>query len=671
MKRFFSTCFLGALILAPALSFAKSPDTGNGTVVEILSSVRDDLIQLRLEEALATLEDLLGRTDLRKQDRAEAWILRSRAHVAFGDLHAAIDDYREVLSLRPGFRPESSLVTPEAEKRFNQLRAEMISTLKLDIQPADAVLIIDGEMILPSATGTVAVLAGSRRIRLTKRGYDPLDEELDLPAGVEFAYQRQLFPNARDVVVRSWISGVQVFVDGAEAGVTARSDDVDVAAAGSLGGVLVIRDMPLGEHQFEFHLECHVPQSLKRMVTVDIMEPTQLVLPRFELERIRVPLVARADFTGAEIFVDGRKAGDLQSGMIYLCPGERYVEFKAGGRTVHSSRINVRDGEPVEIAASARPTAILAGADVWPGVLQEAATRFSLADGTDAPVDQGVADPTLWNPDDFPPDVDLVFAVLEQDDLGGGRMVLYSPVLDTFQELTPEGVDALSTPRPVWLVRAPGMRLADGSDGGGILVVAVRPDSPADRAGIVPGARLSALEDLELITVQEYRAALAATDPEKPVTLRFTAGGGEEAEPLELVVKAADSPFLAGAALRGQSQEVMAAWARVDAAAYPDRSGSAQANLALVLAEAGNFEAAVETWKRVRWGNRPGVGEGTRAYYLGISLDGLGREDEAVRAFRQASGSGATIISDDGPEVAPAARDHLADLGVSAAEDRN
>jgi Flp pilus assembly protein TadD len=110
---------------------------------------------------------------------------------------------------------------------------------------------------------------------------------------------------------------------------------------------------------------------------------------------------------------------------------------------------------------------------------------------------------------------------------------------------------------------------------------------------------------------------------------------------------------------------MMAAWARVDMAAYPERSMSAQANLALALAEAGNFEAAVEAWKRVRWTDRAGIGEGTRAYYLGVVLDRLGREGEAVRAFRRAASSRATIFTDDGPGVAPAAVDHLVDLGVS------
>lgn len=665
MKRIACGCFLVALLLVPGPSWSQEQDPAS--VVEILASVRDDLIQLRLEQALASLDGLFERSDLTRQERADAWVLRSRAHVAFGDLDAAMEDYREILNLRPGFRQESSLVTPDAEIRFNKLRAEMISTLRLDIQPADAVLIIDGEKILPSASGTVAVLAGSRRIRLEKRGFDALDEELDLPAGVEFGFQRQLFPNARDVVIRSWVPGVQVLVDGGEAGETARAGNGSEDYGDSQGGVLVIQDMSLGEHQFEFRLDCYLTQSLKRMVTVDIMEPTPLLLPRLEMERLQVPLVAKADFPQAEIFVDGDKVGDLQSELLFLCPGERDVEFRAGGRTVYSSRVNARDGEPVEIAATARPTVILAGADSWPAALEQAALRYSRAEMESTPLDRGVNDPERWDPDDFPADVDLVFAVLEKDDLGVGRMILYSPILDSFQEMTPERVDALSALRPVWMVPAPGVKLVDAPGGGGILVAAVRPGGPAGRAGLSPGARLLDLDGQAPAAVVDYEAALAGTAPGESRTLRFRTGDGED-DVLEVVVPSGDSPLVAGSAMRGQALPLMAAWARVDMAAYPDRSVSAQANLALALAEAGNFKAAVEAWKRVRWTDRPGIGEGTRAYYLGRVLDRLGREDEAVRAFRRAASTHATVFTDDGPGVAPAARDHLADLGVSSAD---
>ena len=50
----------------------------------------------------------------------------------------------------------------------------------------------------------------------------------------------------------------------------------------------------------------------------------------------------------------------------------------------------------------------------------------------------------------------------------------------------------------------------------------------------------------------------------------------------------------------------------------------------------------------------------------GRSLEALGREKDAGKAFLEAGRSSSTAFTDQGPAVAPAAADHLADLGVSS-----
>ena len=86
--------------------------------------------------------------------------------------------------------------------------------------------------------------------------------------------------------------------------------------------------------------------------------------------------------------------------------------------------------------------------------------------------------------------------------------------------------------------------------------------------------------------------------------------------------------------------------------------------LALLLSEYGHHQLAAETWRRVRWSRSQGISNGTRGYYLGRALERLGKEDEAITALLEAAGSDATTVDDDGPRVAPAAQDRLADLGV-------
>ncbi len=111
---------------------------------------------------------------------------------------------------------------------------------------------------------------------------------------------------------------------------------------------------------------------------------------------------------------------------------------------------------------------------------------------------------------------------------------------------------------------------------------------------------------------------------------------------------------------------VRAAWALSDAVSSSDREASALANLALLFSAYGQHELAAETWRRVDWGKRRGIGEGTAQYYLARELEMLGREKEAIDAYRRAAASAATTFNDHGPAVRPAALDRLADLGVDA-----
>jgi len=109
---------------------------------------------------------------------------------------------------------------------------------------------------------------------------------------------------------------------------------------------------------------------------------------------------------------------------------------------------------------------------------------------------------------------------------------------------------------------------------------------------------------------------------------------------------------------------VRAAWAVVDSTVATNGDPAALANLALMLGEFDHPDLAAETWRRVRWEDRRGIGAGTASYYLGRALERMGREEEAARAYRAAAESSATTFDDDGPAVAPAARDRLTGLGV-------
>jgi hypothetical protein len=162
----------------------------------------------------------------------------------------------------------------------------------------------------------------------------------------------------------------------------------------------------------------------------------------------------------------------------------------------------------------------------------------------------------------------------------------------------------------------------------------------------------------------EARARIAAHPLEGPLGLELQSRVGEKRA---VKVRGVPSPRLFPRAWRsGPTAAWVAAWAAADGTAGSvDERPTALANLALLMSEAGRHTAAVEVWRRVRWGDRAGIGAGTVAYHSGRALEALGREKDAGEAFLEASRSTATAFDDQGPVVAPAAADHLADLGLS------
>ena len=114
-----------------------------------------------------------------------------------------------------------------------------------------------------------------------------------------------------------------------------------------------------------------------------------------------------------------------------------------------------------------------------------------------------------------------------------------------------------------------------------------------------------------------------------------------------------------------------AAWAAVDGAALPPAEAApALANLALLLSAHGQSRARDRDVATRALGGASGDRQRQRrATTSGVELQSVGREREAVAALRAAAAGQSTAFDDEGPAIAPAARDRLADLGVASDPD--
>jgi hypothetical protein len=620
-----------------------------------IDSIRDDLVELRFEKALAAIEALMGEPDMSEAERAELLVLRSQAHVAFGDLDAAERDFGEILTTRPGFAPDSSLTPKKAMDRFKKVQSATIGWLEVEIDPPDARLIVNGRQIAPGPGGLLALLAGEHELRVEQEGFDPAVQSVTVGAGKTEPLRVQLVPNARTIVLRTEPEGVEVLLDGNAVGTTERPQ-----GAIGVGGELVIANVPLGEHVFELRKDCYRSQRVRDNLTVDLLDRTPKRYRTVVMTPARSTLAVTGGPEGAELTVDGEPAGRLPLEPLRLCPGSRAIGVRFGGRWVWVSIEVMEEGQRIEVEVRPRPNAVVVGAESWPGPLASFAERFNLAGGLPMPAGVDLSTARGWDELSLPAGTDVAVAVVPAGREGmRDDWFLYSPILRAVREIE---VAPPAIPRPQWRRAVWGFSVVDSSLVGSALVVEVHDGGAAAAAALEIGDRIASVGGREVGTAAEVRAALGA-EVDVPVEMSWTARDGESREG---VIRASWSPSVDLPTDSVEASMERTAWAVVDSICDRDRASAALANLALLFAEFGHHDLAAETWQRVRWGERRGIGEGTTQYYLGRELERLGREREAVQAYHRAAASASTAFDDEGPRIAPAALDRLADLGVTS-----
>ena len=657
---------------APTAFLAQSPDPIPDTVADVeegssttrsvrllLDAIRDDLMGLRFERALSAIEALLGEPELSAADRGEILVLRSEAHVAFGDLDAAEEDYREILRMRSGFVPDASLTPQKAVERFTRARAELVGDLIVQLEPADARVSVDGRELSIVPEEPVPLLAGEHLIRAEREGFDSLQQTIEIEANREARLELRLVPNARTVVVLTEPEGVDVTLDGAWIGRTAWPTD-DEAPSAPRPAELRIENLDLGEHVFELSKPCFRTATFRDLLTVDLLDWSTKPYSPVVLAPVSSTVVPHGGPPGANVLVDGESVGRLPLAPFGVCPGERRVEVRHAGRRIWASVANLTESREWVIEVAPRPNVVLLGADEWPPEFGALASGFNATIESQPPEDASTLESWTARARTLPADTDLAIARTSGTTDGAGVFMLYSPILNA---VGPLETARLAVEHPTWSGVAWGLSVADSELSGPALVVHMAASRPGAPSGLRPGDRLVSLGGTQVVSSQQVHRILEVASPNAPLDAEWLSPDGTAhrgqlsgTESARLVPGPADA---AGAMVR-------AAWAVVDSSWDSGVAPLATANLALLLSDFERHELAVQAWKRVVLPERPGIGHGTVQYYLGRALERLGQEREAIRAHTAAAASDATAFDDEGPAIAPAARDRLADLGVSS-----
>jgi tetratricopeptide (TPR) repeat protein len=639
----------------PSLKAAQSGEQQN--IRGLLDTIRNYLVQLEFENAVAAVDEALAEPARTDAERGELLILRSQAHVAAGNLAGAEQDYREILALRPDYAPDSRLTPRKAMQRFEKVQAVLVGRVLIETDPPGALLRLDGRELEATPENLLWLLTGSYELRAESPGFDPGVTTVEVVANEQVEIKLELVPNARSVILRTEPEGVEVVLDGTVVGLTARRPGSAMQPA-----ELIVEHVPLGEHEFELRKECFRSERRQDILTVDLLDRSPKRYEAVALAPVRSVLALSEGPAGAEVRLDGSFLGRLPFEPREVCPGARRLEVSFAQRLIWRSTVELRDSVDETVRIDPRPNLVLLGDSdgEWPPELAEFAGQFNTAEPQALPRGHDFNDAAGWDRVTLPEDIDLALAVVPTGRAGSrDRWLLYSPILGSVVHLD---VAPTLGPRPTWRKPVWGVTVVDSRLAGPAVVIEVVEGGAAAAAGLAVGDRIESLGGRAVTTATEIEATLAVASADRPIEIAWIRGTEQHKANLQ----GRWSPRLLIGPDSEEQAMLRAAWALVDSICAGEWAPAALANLGLLLSDYEHHQLAADSWRRVRWGKRQGIGEGTSAYYLGRELELLGRENDAVAAYTRAVSSVSTTFDDDGPRVAPAARDRLADLGRAA-----
>ena len=580
-----------------------------------------------------------------------------------------------LIALNPDFDVDRSVTSAKLSALYDSLKAEKLASLRLAYSPEGGQLTVDGK---PSAALSRKFLPyGSHRLGYAKAGHAPVEVPVELGPRESKAVELKLTRTSATLTLFVNPSGAEVFLDGHSLGRTkgaAGPEGAPLAAKlnlrpEDLSEGFVVGDLKAGEHTLEIKAPCFRPKLLK--VGRELTDPMEdHVLEPVKLEASRGQLSVQSPWEGGELFLNGQSYGSLPLDRQAVCAGtyDLLVRFPGGG---YSARIEVAEGKSLALEARPKPRLAFLGMEgsaeftgrprllALLGALGEKVSSVAflppkpgespkealarLRAGREAELFL-LATPV---PDRVIHQVELQLSTLE----GEEERVVVKPL-----EADPLGglIQRLGA-LPTLYEPGSGLTLLDVAGEPGPWVLSA--DAAAQKAGLVPGKALTALNGKPVASVAAFRqtllegkgAPLALSQGGAPISLPPT----REALEIPLTSEQFAYPALI-AQLRLQLQG-----ARGEEAAH------LKLNLAIALMHFRKYDKALELLRDTRLMATRGVSQGTLDYYTGLCFLKLGGVyvQEAAQAFRAAlKAREATLFGPEGPLVAPLAKTALDEL---------
>ncbi len=660
-----------------------------------------------LDQAIAALQAVSPMDATTRGRLASAYEMRGRSKFGLGNPEDARADFVSLLGVDPN-HALTGQVSPRVVTLFDETVAQTVTSLQLAVLPVTARISIDG--IPVTTSGPLRVAIGDHVISAEQGGYRSATETISAKVGTIVTATLTLERISAVINILTSPADVEVTMDGAKLGRTVAgppsSDYADaVAKSGvppaTISAALVVSDVMPGPHSFEFTRDCSVRVSTK--ISVD--KPDDYIVGPVALQPAVATLTVQANEPGAQVYIDGRQRGVVPFTADDLCEGPHLVELRSRfGRD--SRRVEARTGDKITFDGVLKPAFAVvsisgetANLDTDMRVSVERALAASSTVRLVAPpADQ--SDKAL-KANQLPPSW---LAVDAEGRPVGAALQMARPMrgeastklAETFGTQGVASVSMLDRTRMMVALLAAGIGTPD--------IVEVRLDRPDTIAAAIEkldrGIALTrpSLGLLAIDVASVTGAVIVGVDANGPANGKVQVGdivvsaGGQpvvdgatldkliasrkpdETLAVELkdakgAPKRADlSVFLTPRLIGMSDQTILANRALVDlrsrlvSADDPFQQAVIRLNMAVALTRLGECASARDELKQVQLPDRPGVGNGTVQYLLGVCAEELGNRAEAEAAFKAAAAT-ESLLTEDGPPVRELAQARLAQLG--------
>jgi len=683
----------------------------------LLALGRQALETLELSEALGYFGQVIdgyktGRlpttTPLARQMVGQAWEGRALAYANLGRNEEAEADFESLVRFDVQWPLDRERNSPKIVAMFDKVRSRIVVTLAVDTQPAGAEILLNGALLGRSPLYDHDLAEGVYSLEVRRDGFEPVREQLALKGGGRLDRKFSLVPNARGILVATVPAAVTVTVDGQLRGTTfgtAGTEYVETATRlgldlAAISAPLLVANLPPGQHLLKLERECHVAELLTLNVQVDPNDNDPLRYEPMVLKPSLSSLSVASVPSGAEVLLDGRSVGNTPLKINDVCTGRHEVVVRRAGVGQWLGSVDVERDRPATVQAPLRMTMAflgVAGSAAGGGVLPEEAdlaealgklTQFNVL-SRGAGIPSGLPGPEAMGETGLPQaDLARIAEAVQADIVVAAKLsasaferrvdlalqsVRYGALVDRLtlslddaaqvEDLLAK-LDSRSRLGRAWI----GVELIESHRSVNPIVIRVRRESPAAKAGVKVGDRIVAVGGRDLRKPLDLESILSGMREGSRASMMLQTPGET---PRQVNLDIGTTPVIlradAQGGLRSRFVSEMSFVSRLEADAGRSSGATRSAallNLGVALMREGQCQAALrEGLSEVSLPEGPGVSAGTVRYFEGLCLEQLNRHEDARRSFGLAAEADeATLWTNDGPPVAERAQRRLAGL---------